>query len=138
MKLDPQVSKAISQSLADLTEMASSHHSAKKTLNILQYLVKEWRTEVEVDCGDPPPEDLERIVQFHRSGLNLFARSVQKADPLSSSESARGATLGPANAQTSSNAEVNMENPLLRPFFMRGQPMMPSGEGLEQAGFTAL
>ncbi|KAH7113500.1 fungal-specific transcription factor domain-containing protein, partial [Dactylonectria estremocensis] len=137
-KLDPQVSKVISQSIADLTEMASSHHSAKKALNVLQYLAKQWSTDVDVASGRPPPEDLERIVQSHTGGMNFFAPSVQAADPLSGLESARGASLGHRNVQTGLNAEVDMVNRPFGPFFMQGQPMMPSGESLEQAGFTAL
>ncbi|KAH7113679.1 chromate transporter-domain-containing protein [Dactylonectria estremocensis] len=82
------------------------------------------------------------IDEGYRNGTSLAVEPwwvvVTAADPLSDLESARGASLGHRNVQTGLNAEVDMVNRPFWPFFVQGQPMMPSGESLEQAGFTAL
>jgi hypothetical protein len=47
-KIDPKIAEAISQGIADLTEMAPCHFFAEQALNILRYLAKKWHIHVEI------------------------------------------------------------------------------------------
>ncbi|KAH8648570.1 fungal-specific transcription factor domain-containing protein [Xylariales sp. PMI_506] len=81
-KLNPRVTEAINQGIADLTEMAPCHHFAEQALHILRYLAKKWNIEVNI----PPPqqvlskEDADTLIRPQTSSLNFFAPSVMEDD----------------------------------------------------------
>jgi hypothetical protein len=136
-KMDPRVSEALSKGIADLTEMAPCHHFAEQALNILRYLAKKWNIEVNVNGDKTPPEDADKLVRPYSSSLNFFAPNVQENDYMCGW--GPGAeiveTLQPPSLKKT--AEL-VENPLFWPFPMQGRPLLPSGEELEQAGFSRL
>jgi hypothetical protein len=136
-KLDPRVSEAISQGIADLTEMAPCHQFAEQALNILRYLAKKWDIDVKIENDKLLPADFDRFVKPFTNSLNFFAPNVQMDDficswgPLQTNGGADDMVATKETAET-------MENPLFWPFPMQGRPMLPSGEELEQAGFERL
>lgn len=85
-KLDPHVAEAINLGIADLTEMAPCHHFAEQALNILRYLAKKWK--IEVDIKDEP-KDVSGVDELRNSppgtrpvssSLNFFAPNVSEQD----------------------------------------------------------
>ncbi|KAH8884399.1 hypothetical protein GQ53DRAFT_399706 [Thozetella sp. PMI_491] len=151
-KIEPRVAEAISQGIADLTEMAPCHHFAEQALNILRYLAKKWDIEVEIKRGtgdegavlDSDDED-DGTTRPVTSSLNFFAPNVQESDFISSfttgappdgsvgAESRAGVATG--GLRSMGNA---MENPLFWPFPMQGRPLLPTGQMLKEAGFELL
>ncbi|KAI8631629.1 hypothetical protein F5Y19DRAFT_400275 [Xylariaceae sp. FL1651] len=78
-KLSPKVAEAIKQGIADLAEMAPCHHFAEQALNILRYLAKKWKIEVDVpDQGSQ--EEADKLGRPSTSSLNFFAPNVSAED----------------------------------------------------------
>lgn len=136
-KIDPRVTDALNQGIADLTEMAPCHHFAEQALNILRFLAKKWNIEVNVDGDKMPPDDPDNLVRPYTSSLNFFAPNVRETDYMC------GFGPGPEVAETlqapnTKKAAETVENPLFWPFPMQGRPMLPTGQELEDAGFAKL
>lgn len=139
-RIDPRVSEALCQGIADLTEMAPCHHFAEQALNILRYLAKKWNIDVDINGGKPLPDDNDELVKPYTSSLNFFAPNVLAEDFICHWGDDVGMTGAGAGGRptTVQRAANGMENPLFWPFPMQGRPMLPSGKELEQAGFAML
>ena len=152
-KIEPRVAEAISQGIADLTEMAPCHHFAEQALNILRYLAKKWNIEVEIRAGARPgPEgggilgvDDESSTRPVTSSLNFFAPNVQESDFIGGlgNNVFQERTSVPemrAGVHTGDMKSLGnrMENPLFWPFPMQGRPLLPTGQTLKEAGFELL
>lgn len=162
-KLGENVTKAINQGIADLTEMAPCHHFAEQALNILRYLAKKWSIEIQVDIDrrvqkekqdEGKPTDghegladsagLGSRMQDHDYGtrpvtnsLNFFAPNIRQQDYISTFGSAMPSPIGSSSPPVARTGE-SMENPLFWPFPMQGRPMLPRGDMLKEAGFELL
>lgn len=136
-KLDPRVSAALKQGISDLTEMAPCHHFAEQALNILRYLSKKWNIDADIDDGESPPDDYDRLVKPYTSSLNFFAPNVREGDFICDF-SAESTLTKPDDGLSAQRAGDSMENPLFWPFPMQGRPILPTGKELEQAGFAIL
>ncbi|KAM0265349.1 hypothetical protein ACHAQJ_000190 [Trichoderma viride] len=136
-KMDPRVSEALSQGIADLTEMAPCHHFAEQALNILRYLAKKWDIDVNVDGDKVPPDDADNLVRPYSSSLNFFAPNVQESDFMCGWGPSPEMVDTLQAPSTKKSAEMG-ENPLFWPFPMQGRPILPTGKELEQAGFAIL
>lgn len=137
-KIDPRVSEAIAQGIADLTEMAPCHQFAEQALNILRYLAKKWKLDVDIDSGKLPPENFDRLVRPYTNSMNFFAPSVQSSDFTSDWGVARGTSIANDDKPLAQKSTDLAENPLFWPFPMQGRPMLPSGKDLEEAGFAVM
>ncbi len=148
-RVDPRVAEAIARGIADLSEMAPCHFFAEQALNILRFLAKKWNIEVDVNPtpteGRPSVGTAEQIDSTRpvTSSLNFFSPNVTNTD----FNCSWGKTIKPASsAQTSTGAKPAsvgqmvdvMENPLFWPFPMQGRPILPTGDGLEKAGFELI
>ncbi|ORY55713.1 fungal-specific transcription factor domain-containing protein [Pseudomassariella vexata] len=78
-KLSPRVTEAITQGIADLTELAPCHHFAEQALHILRYLAKKWHIQVNI----PPPHNIpakdfdgDEYAASSTSSLNFFVPNV--------------------------------------------------------------
>nr|CEG03872.1 unnamed protein product [Fusarium acuminatum CS5907] len=80
--VEPRVAKAITQGIADLTDMAPSHHFAKPALNILRYLAQKWNIEVDKSADKLAAEEHDRLTLPHMRCLNFFAPNVREGDML--------------------------------------------------------
>jgi hypothetical protein len=78
-KLSPKVTNAIKQGIADLAEMAPSHHFAEQALNILRFLAKKWNIEVDVPYQGAQ-EEADKLVRPSTSSLNFFAPNISTED----------------------------------------------------------
>jgi hypothetical protein len=136
-KIDPHVTDAITQGIADLTEMAPCHHFAEQALNILRYLAKKWDIDVGIDAGKLPLDDYDRLVKPYTSSLNFFAPNVQ-VDDFICNWGPTQPVAGSGDMSVAQSAGDILENPLFWPFPMQGRPMLPTGKELEQAGFEKL
>ncbi|CAM1501537.1 Fc.00g035210.m01.CDS01 [Cosmosporella sp. VM-42] len=136
-KIDPHVTEAITQGIADLTEMAPCHHFAEQALNILRYLAQKWNIEVDIDGDKLTAEEYDRLVKPHSGSLNFFVPNVREGDFMCDWGMGRAVAGGEETPMVQQTAE-NMENPLFWPFPMQGRPILPSGKELENAGFAIL
>ncbi|KAH8126334.1 fungal-specific transcription factor domain-containing protein [Trichoderma asperelloides] len=136
-KIDPRVTDALNQGIADLTEMAPCHHFAEQALNILRFLAKKWNIEVNVDGDKMPPEDPDNLVRPYTSSLNFFAPNVRESDFMCGFGPSTEIVDTLQTPSTKKSAET-VENPLFWPFPMQGRPMLPTGKELEDAGFAKL
>lgn len=136
-KIDPRVTDALNQGIADLTEMAPCHHFAEQALNILRFLAKKWNIEVNVDGDKMPPEDPDNLVRPYTSSLNFFAPNVRESDFMCGFGPSTESVDTLQTPSTKKSAET-AENPLFWPFPMQGRPMLPTGKELEDAGFAKL
>lgn len=136
-KSDPRVFKAIRQGIADLTEMAPCHHFAQQALNILRYLSKKWKLDVDMGRGKEKEtaEDVDRLVEPYTSSLNFFAPNVQIEDVICAWGTGGGSVI-PRTQGVNETEGKPRENPLFWPFPFQGRPMLPSGKELEEAGFA--
>lgn len=134
-KVDPRVTDALNQGIADLTEMAPCHHFAEQALNILRFLANKWNIEVNVDGDKTPPDDPDNLVRPYTSSLNFFAPNVRENDFMCGFKSRSEAVATAQTPGTKKTAEA-AENPLFWPFPMQGRPMLPTGQELEDAGFA--
>ncbi|KAJ6442438.1 nitrogen assimilation transcription factor nirA [Purpureocillium lavendulum] len=144
-KVDPHVSEALKQGIADLTEMAPCHHFAEQALNILRYLAKKWNIDVEISASNVNlnPEEYDRLVRPYTSSLNFFAPNVGRDDFIcdwgTGNVVIEGAGSGSGSAPPIvERAAENMANPLFWPFPMQGRPVLPTGKDIEEAGFARL
>ncbi|ODA84200.1 hypothetical protein RJ55_02718 [Drechmeria coniospora] len=141
-KLDPQVSEALKQGIADLTEMAPCHRFAEQALNILRYLARKWNVDVDIDTGTTlNPEEYDRLVRPYTSSLNFYTPHMDVEDFIctwGAGEEARELGGKMDRSPTSSKVAASVENPLFWPFPMQGRPMLPTGKELEEAGFAML
>lgn len=130
---DPQVSKALCQGIADLTEMVPCHHFAEQALNILRYLAKKWNVDVkagsELDITMDEPGASDRP---YSSDLNFFAPNVWGAG---SSSMDNGLVPEMSKIQ---RAADSIENTMLWPFPIQGRSPLPTGDALELAGFAMI
>ena len=141
IKLDPHISQAINQGIADLAEMAPCHHFAEQALNILRYLAKKWNIDVDVDKGQPPPDDFDRLVKPSTNSLNFFAPNVQSDDFVCDwgvNRSGMAMQQHDERQQPEIQDLDKVDNPLFWPFPMQGRPILPRSEDLEAAGFALL
>ncbi|KAL6900102.1 fungal-specific transcription factor domain-containing protein [Trichoderma evansii] len=136
-KVDPRVTDALNQGIADLTEMAPCHHFAEQALNILRFLAKKWNIEVNVDGDKLPPDDPDNLVRPYTSSLNFFAPNVRESDFMCGFGPSPEIVDTLQTPSTKKSAET-AENPLFWPFPMQGRPMLPTGQELEDAGFAKL
>lgn len=157
VRADPRVVASINQGIADLTEMAPCHHFAEQALNILRYLAKKWKIEIDMDVGRSVAKNMAdeyqsggneyegelRMLKHHEyatrpvtQSLNFFAPNFKEHDFVSKwgSESMPMSSDNPPVANTGEA----MENPLFWPFPMQGRPMLPSGNLLKEAGFQLI
>ncbi|KAK3330699.1 fungal-specific transcription factor domain-containing protein [Apodospora peruviana] len=151
-KIDPRVAEAISRGIADLTEMAPCHFFAEQALNILRFLAKKWKIEVEIKTE--PGEEQRRVevaggrgIQPVTNSLNFFAPNVTDADFNCSwgrKEIQPGHGAGDRSetkldeANKAEEIAKAAENPLFWPFPMQGRPMLPTGNELTEAGFELI
>ncbi|KAI5463932.1 fungal-specific transcription factor domain-containing protein [Mariannaea sp. PMI_226] len=135
VKLNSRVKDAITQGIADLTEMAPCHHFAEQALNILRYLAQKWDIDVDVGGVELTAEEYDRLVRPNTGSLNFFAPNLREEDILCNWGIGR-ALAGSDKQPSMSKAAESMENPLFWPFPMQGRPILPSGAELEQAGFA--
>lgn len=154
-KLDPHVTDALARGIADLTEMAPCHHFAEQALNILRFLAKKWKIDVEIKTtgGDEPHQlvlpDPDESTRPVTTGLNFFAPNFLESD-FSSSWGGGGGGGGGGGTGPGAGAEKEsgggsqgdatpltdpLENPLFWPFPSQGRPMLPVGKELVEAGF---
>ncbi|UNI22207.1 hypothetical protein JDV02_008116 [Purpureocillium takamizusanense] len=139
-KVDPHVSEALKQGIADLTEMAPCHHFAEQALNILRYLAKKWNIDVEISSSgvNLTQEEYDRLVRPYTSSLNFFAPNVGREDFIcdwGTGKVVLGAQEGGNGVERSAET---MANPLFWPFPMQGRPVLPTGKDIEEAGFAVL
>ncbi|KFA81611.1 hypothetical protein S40288_09581 [Stachybotrys chartarum IBT 40288] len=138
IKLDPPALDAISQCIADLDEMASLCHFAKKASKILRYLVKQWNMGVDIEGSRSPPKDLYRRFQPHASGIYHFTTSMQAGSDPFGFRLAQAKALGLASMHTAQMTADGTENTLFWLFSTQRQSTMLRIENLEQAGFSLL
>lgn len=136
-KMDPKVSEALKQGIADLTEMAPCHHFAEQALNILRYLAKKWNIDVEFDSSKLPIEEYDRLVRPYTSSLNFFAPNVGVEDFICDWGTGQKLVNRKSADALEKTAEA-MQNPIFWPFPVQGRPMLPMGAELEKAGFAML
>jgi hypothetical protein len=150
--VEPRVADAIRSGIADLTEMAPCHFFAEQALNILRYLAKKWRIEVEITTADESGAlhqgkgDFENLTRPVTSSLNFFAPNVADADfnctwaeqPAKPRGKADLEPPGRATGMDLDETAETLENPLFWPFPMQGRPMLPTGKELEEAGFELI
>jgi hypothetical protein len=145
--VEPRVAEAIRSGIADLTEMAPCHFFAEQALNILRYLAKKWRIDVEVNLMDGSEAlnqgkgDFENLTRPVTSSLNFFAPNV--ADPdfnctWAEPRPPRGKPDAKMDDADVDQTAETLENPLFWPFPMQGRPMLPTGKELEEAGFALI
>ncbi|KAI1077769.1 fungal-specific transcription factor domain-containing protein [Whalleya microplaca] len=101
-KRRPKVAEALSQGIADLSEMAPCHYFAEQALNILRYLAKKWKVEVEIPRANS--EEADRLVRPATSSLNFFAPNVTDGDFISNW--GLRAAGGPAGVQGTTSVET--------------------------------
>ncbi|KAL5906793.1 hypothetical protein ACKVV1_011197 [Pyricularia oryzae] len=152
-RMNPKVTAAIKQGIADLTEMAPCHHFAEQALNILRHLAKKWNIDdIEVYGKDEraaPTPEAENSVLPVTSSLNFFTPNMSEQDFICDWDNDNGAA-GSVSYTTTAHGVDNglnvaaaasagrMANPLFWPFPMQGRPMLPSGKLLREAGFEVL
>lgn len=152
-KLDPHVVDALTRGIADLTEMTPCHHFAEQALNILRFLAKKWNVDVDIKtaAGDGPRQeelpDPDRATRPVTNSLNFFSPNFVESDfncswgrgpgPGGGSASETGTRSGSVPSGTTQLTDP-LENPLFWPFPMQGHPILPTGEGLREAGFELL
>jgi len=136
-KMDPHVSESLKQGISDLAEMAPCHHFAEQALNILRYLAKKWNIDVDIDVGNTPADEYDRLVKPYTSSLNFFAPNIPEGD-FTCDWGAGKSTDAQADGSAAQKSGDAMDNPLFWPFPMQGRPMLPSGKELERAGFALL
>ncbi|KAJ0131912.1 hypothetical protein HZ326_25000 [Fusarium oxysporum f. sp. albedinis] len=136
-KVEPHVAEAITQGIADLTEMAPCHDFAKQALNILRYLAQKWNIEVENSVDKLTAEEYDRYILPHTGSLNFFAPNVREGDMICQWGGGEPTIIGEESAAAQKTRD-SMENPLFWPFPMQGRPILPEGDGLEHAGFSVL
>lgn len=146
-KVEARVSEAIGRGIADLTEMAPCHHFAEQALNILRYLAKKWKIDVDLkeEAQEGTTDDGRGEIPGTRpvtSSLNFFAPNFSEQDFMCNWG---GPAESPGRTDTRSAAREpfqqfrdQSENPLFWPFPMQGRPMIPSGPLLAEAGFELL
>ncbi|KAI6780511.1 putative nitrate assimilation regulatory protein nirA [Emericellopsis cladophorae] len=140
-KLDSRVAEALKQGISDLAEMAPCHHFAEQALNILRYLAKKWKIDVDVDDGKTPPEDYHNLVKTYTNTLNFFAPNVVDTDFDCDFGLFQGCAVASATQVEGKVAKYSgdkMDNPLFWPFPLQGRPILARGTELEQAGFELL
>ncbi|KAG7426153.1 Nitrogen assimilation transcription factor nit-4 [Fusarium oxysporum f. sp. raphani] len=135
-KVEPHVAKAITQGIADLTDMAPSHHFAKQALNILRYLAQKWNIEVDKSADKLAAEEYDRLILPHMGCLNFFAPNVREGDMMC--QWGEGEPMIIQESSAAKKTGSSMENPLFWPFPMQGRPILPDGGELEHAGFSVL
>ncbi|KAF6525548.1 hypothetical protein BFJ63_vAg16467 [Fusarium oxysporum f. sp. narcissi] len=136
-KVEPHVAKAIIQGIADLTDMAPSHHFAEQALNILRYLAQKWNIEVDKSADKLAAEEYNRLILPHIGCLNFFAPNVRDGDMMCQWVEGEPIII-PEESSATQNTGSSMENPLFWPFRMQGRPILPDGGELEHAGFSVL
>lgn len=146
--VEPRVAEAIRSGIADLTEMAPCHFFAEQALNILRYLAKKWRIEVEVTPANEAGAlhqgkgDFENLTRPVTSSLNFFAPNVSDPDfncTWAEPRQSRGKQdAGEPDGEDLDQTAETLENPLFWPFPMQGRPMLPTGKELEEAGFALI
>jgi len=152
--VEPRVAEAIRSGIADLTEMAPCHFFAEQALNILRYLAKKWRIDVEVTPMDEGEElnqgkgNFENLTRPVASSLNFFAPNVSDADFNCTWADPRAPRGKPDAGEVGKADDVDdpgldqtvdaLENPLFWPFPLQGRPMLPTGKELEEAGFALI
>lgn len=140
---DPQVSKALCQGIADLTEMVPCHHFAEQALSILRYLAKKWNIDikshgdVEMEGSVESSDDTQRP---YAANLNFFAPSVVAEDFIGRWGAGNVVSDGGPIPELTriQRAADSIENTMIWPFPIQGRSRMPSGEALEKAGFALL
>jgi hypothetical protein len=137
VKMDPHVSESLTQGISDLAEMAPCHHFAEQALNILRYLSKKWNIDVDIDVGNTPADEYDRLVKPYTSSLNFFAPNIQDGDFLCDWGTGKPMEA-PGDVPAAQKSGDTMDNPLFWPFPMQGRPILPSGKELERAGFAFL
>lgn len=140
-KLDSRVSEALKQGISDLAEMAPCHHFADQALNILRYLAKKWKVDVEVDDENTPPEDYDNLVKTYTNSLNFFAPNVVDTDfdcDFGLFQGGGGGGATEVEGKVAKYSGDKMDNPLFWPFPLQGRPILARGTELEQAGFDLL
>ncbi|KAI0203322.1 fungal-specific transcription factor domain-containing protein [Astrocystis sublimbata] len=163
-RLSPKVTASIKQSIADLAEMAPCHHFAEQALNILRFLGKKWN--INADLAPQTRDKIENLVRPSTNSLNFFVPNVSAGDftahwsrrkresssSPSSMHNAAGRMEGViTEEQEDPESRANqegiadqegvydmVENPLFWPFPQQGQPILPEGRLLEEAGFAPL
>lgn len=161
-KLGEKVTASINQGITDLTEMAPCHHFAEQALNILRYLAKKWKIEVNVDVDRRLKQEKEDEGNLPDGGdggkqrergrrmddenygtrpvtnsLNFFAPNIREHDYISTFGSSMPSPI-PSSSPPVARTGESMENPLFWPFPMQGRPMLPCGQMLKEAGFELL
>lgn len=138
-KSDPRVFQAIRQGIADLTEMAPCHHFAQQALNILRYLSKKWKLDVDMGRGKgkETAEDVDQLAKPYTSSLNFFAPNVQ-LENMVCAWGTGGGTVIPRTQDVNETQGKPQGSPLFWPFPFQGRPMLPSGKELNEAGFEFL
>ncbi|KAF4981649.1 hypothetical protein FZEAL_2589 [Fusarium zealandicum] len=136
-KLNPHVADSIKQGITDLTEMAPCHQFAEQALNILRYLAQKWDIEVEISGDKLTREEYDRLVKPHTGSLNFFAPNIREGDIMCHWGTGK-ATASVEDTSVVQKTADSMENPLFWPFPMQGRPILPSGNELEQAGFSVI
>jgi hypothetical protein len=154
-KIDPRTSEAINRGIEDLHEMASCHPFAQEAMNILLRLAKKWKIGVavkqeELDKGRPDSKPFpthashlnRRGMQPVIDSLNFFERDEGGQAPLQPTvglEAIDHATQAwRREEEDEAITSEAVKNPLLWPFPMQGRPMLPTDDGLREAGFELL
>ncbi|KAH6949602.1 fungal-specific transcription factor domain-containing protein [Fusarium avenaceum] len=135
--VEPRVAKAITQGIADLTDMAPSHHFAKPALNILRYLAQKWNIEVDKSADKLAAEEHDQLILPYMGCLNFFAPNVRERDMICQWGEGEP-TIIPEESSAAQKTGGSMENSLFWPFPMQGRPILPDGGELEHAGFSVL
>ncbi|KAK5626664.1 hypothetical protein RRF57_002379 [Xylaria bambusicola] len=78
-KLNPKVSAAIKQGIADLAEMAPCHHFAEQALNILRFLAKKWNMDVDVP-HQSSQDEVDKLIRPSTNSLNFFVPNISAED----------------------------------------------------------
>lgn len=133
-QIDPRIAQSLAQAISDLAEMAPCHNFAEQALNILRFLAKKWKIDINVDGVKPLPQDYDKLVKPYTSSLNFFAPNVRQADSVCD----WGMGRSPTEEGVTRQAASTIENPLLWPFPMQARPLMPQGKEMEDAGFAVI
>lgn len=138
-EIEPGVSQAIIQGIADLTEMTKCHIFAEKALNIVRYLAMKWGVNITTETRPSGNEGQtpSNMADGSRSTSRPATTSIGYFSPNITDGDFNCAWGGGQSVDTPVPVVVadDEENPLFWTFPMQGRPILPTGDALKAAGF---
>ncbi|PFH60922.1 hypothetical protein XA68_18542 [Ophiocordyceps unilateralis] len=132
---DSHIGESLERGIKDLTQMVPCHRFAEQALNILRYLAKKWRIDIDTDeqmgLGE---EHVDVLVRTRTDSRNFFSPSLDSGDMVCGWARRREED----KSEESVTETTLVESPLFWPFPLQGRPMLPEAKDLEDAGFALL